>query len=96
METVRGDLKKILQASSELLSRAGSLQAPSWKFPEKLGVALNVEEALKQGLKPDQPEQNHFFILELIIDRCCTLICVCNTDKFPPGFCWCFSAVCSS
>lgn len=67
METLRNDLKKILLGSADLLSRAGSLQAPSWKFPEKLAVALDVEGVLKEGLNHDD---NHFFILELVIDRC--------------------------
>lgn len=64
METVRSDLKKILLGSADLLNRAGSLQAPSWKFPEKLAVSLDVEEALREG--QDEP---HSFILELVIDR---------------------------
>ena len=67
METLRGDLKKISRGSAELVSRASLLQAPSWKFPEKLAVTLDVDEALKDGLK--QETNAHNFLLELVVDR---------------------------
>ncbi len=67
METLRSDLKKISLGSAELVSRAKTLQAPSWKFPEKLAVTLDLEGTLKDGLKKDK--DNHSFLLELVIDR---------------------------
>lgn len=73
METLKSDLKKILSGSAELLSRASSIQAPSWKFPEKLAISLDVERVLKEGVNHDESVYNHFFILELVIDRCCVI-----------------------
>ena len=67
METLRTDLKKISLGSAELVNRARSLPAPSWKFPEKLAVTLDLEGTLKEGLTQDV--DNHRFLLELVIDR---------------------------
>lgn len=64
METLRSDLKKILTGSAELVSRAKSLQAPSWRFPEKLAVSLNLEDCLKQEVS-----HHSKLLLELVIDR---------------------------
>ena len=63
METLRGELKKILVGSADLVKRAGSLQFPSWKFPEKLAVSVDVEGALNA-------EDSHSLVLELVVDRC--------------------------
>ena len=68
METLRGNLEKVLQGSAGLIKRAGSLQCPSWKVPEKLAVSLDVGKVLDEGLSQDQTS-SQFFILELIIDR---------------------------
>lgn len=93
METLRSDLKKILLGSADLLNRAGSLQAPSWKFPEKLAISLDVEGALKA----DKADSSHLLVLELIIDRYCT-DCVSVTALLFfwgdfPDFCWCCNVV---
>ena len=69
METLKSDLKKIVLGSADLLSRAGPLQAPSWKFPEKLAVSLDLEGSLRDGLNHAEPVYNHLFFLELVIDR---------------------------
>ena len=70
METLRGDLEKVLQGSAGLIKRASSLQCPSWKFPEKLAVSLDVGKVLEEGLKLSQDQASRqFFILELIVDR---------------------------
>lgn len=61
--TLRTELKKILTGSADLVNRAGSLQSPSWKFPEKLAISLDVEGALKAG-------DSHSHVLELVVDRC--------------------------
>ena len=68
METLVSDLKKIVQGSADLVSRVGSLQSPSWKFPEQLGVSLDVGKALDSGSTLDE-SSSHFFVLELVIDR---------------------------
>lgn len=70
METLRSELKKVLLGSADLVSRAGPLQSPSWKFPEKLAISLDVERALEEekGSKDDKA-QSHVFILELVVDR---------------------------
>ena len=66
METLRSDLLKVVQGSTELVRKAGNMQVPSWRFPEKLAVSLDVEETLKEG--PSGVNSNIFF-LELLIDR---------------------------
>ncbi len=67
MEALKSDLKKVVLASAELISRAGSLQVPSWRFPEKLATSLDIGGVLEEGAKDKVADQN--FILELIIDR---------------------------
>lgn len=68
METLVSDLKKIVLGSADLVGRAGSLQSPSWRFPEKLAVSLDVGKALEGGTTLDKTS-SHFFVLELVIDR---------------------------
>lgn len=68
METLVTDLKKIVLFSADLVSRAGSLQSPSWKFPDKLAVSLDVGRSLEAGITDDKAN-SHFFVLELVIDR---------------------------
>ena len=66
METLKNDLLKIVQGSLELNGKSGPLQAPSWRFPEKLAGSVDIDEALKAlPLVAD----SHVFLLELIIDR---------------------------
>lgn len=66
METLVTDLKKIVLGSADLISRASSLQSPSWKFPEKLAISLDVGRALEEK---DDRANSHPFVLELVIDR---------------------------
>lgn len=68
METLRSELLKVVQGSTELVRKAGTLQVPSWRFPEKLAVSLDVEATLKEG--PLVADSN-IFLLELLIDRSC-------------------------
>jgi hypothetical protein len=68
METLVSDLKKIVQGSAGLVGGISALQSPSWKFPEKLAVSLNVEKALESAATLDRPS-SHLFVLELVIDR---------------------------
>lgn len=75
METIVSDLKKVVQGSADLVSRASTLQSPSWKFPEKLAVSLDVGKALDTLDK----SSGHFFVLELVIDRY-----VCSQGTFMP------------
>lgn len=64
METLVPDLKKIVLGSADLIRRASSLKSPSWKFPEKLAVSLDVGRALEERDEKATP-----FVLELVIDR---------------------------
>lgn len=66
METLKNDLVKVAQTSLELSGKVGTVQAPSWRFPEKIAASVNIEEALK-GLP--QSADSHVFLLELIVDR---------------------------
>ena len=97
METRKSELLKIVQGSSELVKKAGNIQLPSWRFPEKLAVLLDVEETLKGG--PSGIDKNVFF-LELLIDRSRNNIihsCTSVTTYFSiTGSCYWSSAVCTS
>jgi len=66
METLKNDLQKIVQSCLEVNGKIGPLQAPSWRFPEKLASSVVVEEYLKE---PHSASDGKVFILELIVDR---------------------------
>lgn len=68
METLKSELFKIVQGSAELVCKAGSLQVPSWRFPEKLAISLDVDKTLKEGPSASATDKD-IFLLELIIDR---------------------------
>ena len=78
METLKNDLKKIMSGSAGLVKGAGPLQVPSWRFPEKMAISLDIEEVLKRDMKDGA--ENHNLLLELIIDRCFELLPLMSND----------------
>ena len=67
METLKNDLLKIVRGCLEVNGKVGPpLQAPSWRFPEKLASSVAVEECLKESRSASDSK---VFILELLVDR---------------------------
>ena len=66
---IQGGLKEVLLAFP---NREG-LQVPSWRFPERLAVSLDIEEVLRNVVYSTGSEEknypDHVLLLELVVDR---------------------------
>ena len=77
MEILKNDLRVIQGALREVLGAAGSkLSVPSWKFPSKQAVEVDIEEVLKNCESRSTEEgkdvghmQWQLHLLELVVDR---------------------------
>ncbi len=49
IESLRNDVQGVHAGLKELLSRTGDIQAPSWRFPERLATSLDTEGLLKDA-----------------------------------------------
>ena len=69
LRAIQGGIKDLLGVS------ASSLSVPSWKFPSKQAIEVDIEDALKScagagaGEGKEDRQKLHFHLLELIIDR---------------------------
>lgn len=70
---MENDLRAIQGGIKELLGVSGSsLSVPSWKFPSKQAIEVDVEDVLKSctGANAGEDRQKQqFHLLELVVDR---------------------------
>ncbi len=82
IESLRSDILGVQAGMKELLGRVGQLQAPSWRFPERLATSLDAEGLLKDATHsapstaPGESQTSkaesystHVLMLELLVDR---------------------------
>ena len=64
---LRQDLLTLQSSIREISGKAKKIHVPSWRFPEKLAVDVDVETVLKAS--QNEGEENAMLLLELMIDR---------------------------
>ena len=72
IDSLRSDVLTIHNASKDVLTKAGELKVPSWRFPEKLSTSIDVDTLLKDlcySNSHDKDCASHVLLLELIVDR---------------------------
>lgn len=73
IESLRNDIKDLQWAISDIVSRVGPVEQPSWKFPDKNSGDLDIEYLLElYDFAEDDPEGSqvaHIALYELVIDR---------------------------
>ncbi|OWF50254.1 coiled-coil domain-containing protein 157-like [Mizuhopecten yessoensis] len=72
LESLKQDITDLQWAISEIVSRIGPVQQPSWKFPDKLSCDLDIEDLLELYSFSDDAEEcqvAHIALYELVIDR---------------------------
>ena len=88
MDMLKNDLRAIQGGIREVLGASGGrLSVPSWKFPSKQAVEVDIDEVLKNCASStctaegeDVGHVQQLYLLELIVDRYAytrdTLVCV--------------------
>lgn len=72
LESLKQDVIDIQTTIMDLLSRAGSVRSPSWKYPDKISSELDIEELLERysySNNDDHCKLSHIILFELLIDR---------------------------
>lgn len=72
IESLRNDVIDLQETVTDVLSRAGPVKCPSWKYPDKQALDVAVPELLQQHNYSDDEEErqvSHIVLLELVIDR---------------------------
>ena len=75
MEVLKNDLKAIQGGIKEVLGVSGyALSVPSWKFPSKQAVEIDIDEVLKShtaavGEGEADRHKQQFYLVELVVDR---------------------------
>lgn len=72
LESLRQDVTDIQTTVTDLLSRAGSVRSPSWKYPDKISSELDIGELLERysySNNDDHCKLSHIILFELLIDR---------------------------
>ena len=85
-ESLKGDVSIIQSCTAELLSVAGTLNVPSWRFPEMTSSQVNANKVLEKICYSEDKEKftvARTLLLELTVDRyvyCCLVErSLCNT-----------------
>ncbi|XP_013408045.1 coiled-coil domain-containing protein 157 isoform X2 [Lingula anatina] len=77
IESLRSDVTDLQAAVSDVFSRTGPTNSTSWKFPDKIGSEIDIEDLLETyDYSEDEEERqvSHISLLELVIDRLVLLI----------------------
>ena len=72
LESLKQDVTDIQTTIMDLLSRAGSVRSPSWKYPDKISSELDIGELLERysySNDDDHCKLSHIILFELLIDR---------------------------
>ena len=72
LESLKQDVTDIQTTIMDLLSRAGSVRRPSWKYPDKISSELDIGELLERysySNDDDHCKLSHIILFELLIDR---------------------------
>lgn len=72
LESLKQDVTDIQTTIMDLLSRAGSVRSPSWKYPDKISSELDIGELLERysySNNDDHCKLSHIILFELLIDR---------------------------
>ncbi|KAM9622190.1 coiled-coil domain-containing protein 157 isoform 2-T2 [Trichechus inunguis] len=81
MDSLRKDLTDLQGTIVDVVSRAGPVQFPSWKFPDRMACDLDMVDLLEHyDHVPSDPEftqLSHAVLLELVIDRLLLLLQSC-------------------
>ncbi|XP_017711088.1 PREDICTED: coiled-coil domain-containing protein 157 isoform X3 [Rhinopithecus bieti] len=81
MDSLRTDLTDLQGAIVDVFSRAGPVDFPSWKFPDRMACDLDMVALLEHyDHVPGDPEftqLSHAVLLELVIDRLLLLLQSC-------------------
>ena len=88
ISSLRCEVAALQAAMVTLTSKAGTVNTPSWKYPDKLSSEVDITELLDLYDYAEEDEQKskiaHVVLLELIIDRYkrqCTLVLALNYRK---------------
>lgn len=77
LESLKQDVTDIQTTIMDLLSRAGSVRSPSWKYPDKISSELDIGELLERysySNNDDHCKLSHIILFELLIDRLVLLL----------------------
>lgn len=77
LESLKQDVTDIQTTIMDLLSRAGSVRSPSWKYPDKISSELDIGELLERysySNDDDHCKLSHIILFELLIDRLVLLL----------------------
>ncbi|KAM9194076.1 coiled-coil domain-containing protein 157 isoform 2-T2 [Dugong dugon] len=83
MDSLRKDLTDLQGTIVDVVSRAGPVHFPSWKFPDRMACDLDMVDLLEHyDHVPSDPEftqLSHAVLLELVIDRLLLLLQSCGS-----------------
>ncbi|KAK6192725.1 hypothetical protein SNE40_004149 [Patella caerulea] len=77
MDSLRNDVQDVHWSVSDIVSRTGLLEFPSWKFPDKMSCDLDMDDLMEMYDYSDGEEENqvaHIALYELVIDRLVYLV----------------------
>ena len=72
LESLNQDVTDIQAVVTDITSRAGPVRSPSWKYPDKISIELDIEELLEiycYSEDTDHCKLSHIVLFELVIDR---------------------------
>ena len=73
IESLRNDVTDLQATVVDVFSRAGPVNHPSWKYPDKISSDVNIVELLDIYNYNEEEEEEcqvaHIVLLELIVDR---------------------------
>lgn len=73
IESLRNDIKDLQWAISDIVSRVGPVEQPSWKFPDKNSGDIDINYLLELYDFDDEDSEGsqvaHIALYELVIDR---------------------------
>ncbi|ESO02701.1 hypothetical protein HELRODRAFT_161995 [Helobdella robusta] len=78
IDSLTYDIQDVQTIISEIVSKIGTLNYTSWKFPDKLACSVNIEELVKHYSFSKNQEDNqtsHIMLFELLIDRLFLVLC---------------------
>ncbi|KAK3736319.1 hypothetical protein QZH41_020781 [Actinostola sp. cb2023] len=77
LESLNQDVTDIQAVVTDITSRAGPVRSPSWKYPDKISIELDIEELLEiycYSEDTDHCKLSHIVLFELVIDRLVLLL----------------------
>ena len=72
IDSLRSDVADLQTSIVDISSRVGPVRYPSWKYPDRKSIDVDVKELLKEHDYSEDVEERqvaHVVLLELVIDR---------------------------